>query len=56
MKSGANFHDQNAIRKYHKEGYKVAEIASLTQIEPDVVAKFLPEKKAAVPKSVKKEA
>lgn len=41
MKSGANFEDRNAIKRWHEAGASVEEISTKVQIQPQVVARFV---------------
>lgn len=41
MKSGANFEDRNAIKRFHEAGASVEEISAAVQIQPQVVASFV---------------
>lgn len=41
MKSGANFEDRNAIKRFMEAGATVDTISSKLQIEQQVVAKFV---------------
>lgn len=60
MKSGANFSDQNTIKRMAKQGRSVEEISRATHINPSAVDSFVskakgkktfgPAKKPAAPK------
>ncbi len=45
MKSGANFKDQNNIKRMAKQGRSVSEISQATRIDPKAVESFVNQSK-----------